>query len=156
MKSLTILSYNIGHLYPLQPWRHIPIRKIDDIFFQHKDIPRIQSIVHQIKPDIIFFQELTSQADAEFLAKLLGFSFSSFCKNSHLKDQKLGTGILYNAENGQIKIHGSSISMHSLCVGAYTFTNVHLNPFSKKKRATQIKELVSYVQEHPESRHIIG
>jgi len=156
MKLITILSYNIGHLCLLKPWKHIPIWSQGKVFFWHKDIPFIQSIVKKIKPDIVFLQELTSEQNVEFLADKLGFQYFSYCKVSHLTKQNLGTGILHNFKNAQIKITKSEVSLHSLCWDEYIFTTVHLDPFSTHHRTEQVKAMVSYVQKNPKSKHIIG
>lgn len=156
MDSINLLSYNIGHLYLLKRWRHLPIGKTNKVFFDRNDLDHIKSIVQKTKPDIIFFQELTSTEDAKFLAQKLWFSHSSFFKSSHLKSQNLGTGILYNNKNGTIKTESWTLSIHSLIIGDCLFTNVHLNPFYKSERAEQIKEFISYIQKYPKMKHIVA
>jgi len=156
MKPITILSYNIGHLCLLQPWKHLYIGQEGQVFFWHQDIPFIQSIVAKINPDIILLQELTSVQDAELLADKLGFKYFSYCQVSHLKHQHLGTGILHNFPDAQVKTTKAAISLHSLSRKDYLFTTVHLNPFSTKNRTEQTKSITSYVQKNPKSKHIIG
>lgn len=156
MNSTIILSYNIGRFYLFQPRRHLPIHTKNKVFFDRKDLPYIQSVVQKIKPDIILFQELTCLEDAEFLAQKLGFSFFSFFKAQHLKSQNLGTGILYNDKHAQIQIENGNTSFQSLRLKNYVYTNIHLNPFSKYKRAEQIKNLISYIKKYPDLRHIVA
>lgn len=156
MKPITVLSYNVGHLCILEPWRHIPIVKLKKIFFQRNDLPQIKLIVEKVKPDVIFFQELTSKEDAEFLAKNLGFSFCSFSRTNHFKNQNLGTGILYNFKNSQIKTEHKTIDLHSLFLEDYIFTCIHFHPVLRRKRAKQMKELIAFVSKYPGKKHIIG
>lgn len=156
MKSISILSYNIGHFYLLNFWKHIRLWKNNKVFFLKKDIPQIKSIVKKTNPDIIFFQELTSKKDAKLLADKLWFSYSSFCKSSHLKWENLGTGILYNFKKAIIKTEQNLVSIHSLCIEEYVFTNIHLTPLSKHTRSKQIKEIINYTKKSKTRKHIVA
>jgi endonuclease/exonuclease/phosphatase family metal-dependent hydrolase len=156
MKTLTILSHNIGHFYLIKFWRHIKLWTNNKVFFLHKDIPLIKSMVKKIKPDIIFLQELTWESDAKVLANRLWYKFYSFFKSSHLNNEDLGTGILHNFEKGIIKTQKNNIAIHSLNINEYNFINIHLTPFSKHKRLKQIKELINYTKKHQKQKHIIS
>jgi endonuclease/exonuclease/phosphatase family metal-dependent hydrolase len=156
MKEITILTYNIGHLCLLQPWKHFYIGVEGKVFFWHKDIAFLQSMVTKIKPDIVFLQELNSVQDVELLAEKFGFTYFSYCQVSHLKHQHLGTGILHNFPDAQVHTESHEVSLHSLAWWKYLFTNVHFDPFSKRHRARQFEEIIAYVQKNKKLKHIIG
>ncbi len=154
-KYFSILSYNVGHFYLFKFWRHIKLWKNNKVFFLKKDTPQIKSITKKTNPDIIFFQELTSENDAKFLADKLWFKYSSFCKSSHLKWENLGTGILHNFEKATIKIEQNLVSIQSLYIEEYIFTNIHLTPLSKQIRSKQIEEIMNYTKKHQTKKHVI-